>query len=127
MLTKGLMSGTSLDGVDGVLARFDAREGLAVLAHVHHAMPSELQCEFLALNNSGVDELHRAALAGNALARRRCHRKFLALRSCRSYHHRRRRRRKTVGCLRSGRSDGHRDHRALAAGCRPTKRYRVRW
>ncbi|MBK7615019.1 MAG: anhydro-N-acetylmuramic acid kinase [Vitreoscilla sp.] len=69
MLTIGLMSGTSLDGVDGVLARFDAREGLAVLAHVHHAMPSELQCEFLALNNSGVDELHRAALAGNALAR----------------------------------------------------------
>lgn len=69
MLTIGLMSGTSLDGVDGVLARFDAREGLAVLAHVHHAMPSELQREFLALNSGGADELHRAALAGNALAR----------------------------------------------------------
>lgn len=69
MLTIGVMSGTSLDGVDGVLAHFDPREGLAVLAHVHHAMPGELQREFLALNSSGADELHRAALAGNALSR----------------------------------------------------------
>jgi anhydro-N-acetylmuramic acid kinase len=69
MLTMGLMSGTSLDGVDGVLARFEAHQGLAVLAHVHHAMPTALQREFLALNRSGPDELHRAAVAGNALAR----------------------------------------------------------
>jgi anhydro-N-acetylmuramic acid kinase len=69
MLTMGLMSGTSLDGVDGVLARFEAHQALTVLAHVHHAMPPALQREFLALNSSGPDELHRAALAGNALAR----------------------------------------------------------
>lgn len=68
MLTIGLMSGTSLDGVDGVLAGFKPHQGLAVLAHVHHAMPPALQREFLALNSRGSDELHRAALAGNALA-----------------------------------------------------------
>lgn len=69
MLTIGLMSGTSLDGVDGVLARFNSHQNMAVLAHVHHAMPTALQREFLSLNSSGPDELHRAALAGNALAR----------------------------------------------------------
>ena len=37
----GLMSGTSMDGVDGVLVDFsaDARSGLHVLADAHVAMP----------------------------------------------------------------------------------------
>jgi anhydro-N-acetylmuramic acid kinase len=67
----GLMSGTSMDGVDGVLVDFsaDARSGLHVLADAHVAMPPSLGAELLALNASGPDELQRAALAANALAR----------------------------------------------------------
>jgi anhydro-N-acetylmuramic acid kinase len=67
----GLMSGTSMDGIDGVLVDFaaDARSGLHVLTDAHVAMPSALGAELLALNTSGADELQRAALAGNALAR----------------------------------------------------------
>lgn len=65
----GLMSGTSLDGIDGVLADFDGPEAIRVRAHVHRVFDAPLADEFLALNTSGADELHRAALAGNALAR----------------------------------------------------------
>jgi anhydro-N-acetylmuramic acid kinase len=67
----GLMSGTSMDGVDGVLVDFgaDARAGLRVLADAHLPMPPALGAELLALNTSGPDELQRAALAANALAR----------------------------------------------------------
>ena len=69
MLTIGLMSGTSLDGVDGVLARFDAQgRDLAVLAHAHRPLAAHWRDELLALNTPGDNELHRAALAANALA-----------------------------------------------------------
>lgn len=61
----GLMSGTSLDGVDGVLADIDGR--LRVRAHAYRPFPDALRAELLALNQSGPDELHRAALAANAL------------------------------------------------------------
>lgn len=64
----GLMSGTSLDGVDGVLAGFP--EGATqVLQHASAPFPPELRAELLALNASGPDELHRGWLAGNALMR----------------------------------------------------------
>ena len=68
------MSGTSLDGVDGVLADFGpAADGASpaarVLGHASAPFPDALRAELLALNTSGHDELHRAALAANALAR----------------------------------------------------------
>lgn len=63
----GLMSGTSMDGVDGVVAAFG--QGCPqILAHVHRPFPLDLRAELLALNRPGDDELHRAALAGRALA-----------------------------------------------------------
>jgi len=63
----GLMSGTSLDGADGVLVDY-SRQPPRVLAHAYIAFTAPLIAEFLALNRSGADELHRGALAANALA-----------------------------------------------------------
>ena len=70
-LYVGLMSGTSVDGVDAVLAEFGSPEGppWRVRGHVHAPFGEPLRSELLALNSPGGDELHRAALAGNALAR----------------------------------------------------------
>lgn len=65
-LYVGLMSGTSLDGTDAVL--FDAGSR-AVLGHVHAPFPAALRDELLALNAPGGNELHRAALAANGVAR----------------------------------------------------------
>lgn len=64
----GLMSGTSLDGVDGVLADFSGAQPRVL---THRAMPFEptLKQELLALNTPSDNELHRAALAANALVR----------------------------------------------------------
>jgi anhydro-N-acetylmuramic acid kinase len=67
-LYLGLMSGTSLDGVDGVLVEF-THDGLAVIAGASAPMPPALRQDFLDLNQPGQNELHRAALAANALAR----------------------------------------------------------
>jgi anhydro-N-acetylmuramic acid kinase len=66
--TIGLMSGTSLDGVDGVLAWGPPGASLVARQHQHLPFPDALRHELLALNSSGPDELHRAALASNALA-----------------------------------------------------------
>ena len=63
------MSGTSLDGVDGVLADFSNAACLRVLAHAGVPLPPPLQQELLALNSPGANELHRSALAANALVR----------------------------------------------------------
>lgn len=62
------MSGTSLDGVDGVLADFSTPQ-CRVVGYSSAPFAPELRAELLALNSAGPDELHRAALAGNALAR----------------------------------------------------------
>lgn len=84
----GLMSGTSLDGVDGVLLQWQIKPqvgngmghegspallfstpGLQVLQHVFQPFDAEFRTELLSLNTPGNNELHRAALAGNRLAR----------------------------------------------------------
>ena len=64
----GLMSGTSTDGVDGVLADFREPRAPRTLASVSLPMPAALRAELLALNLPGDDELRRSCLAGNALA-----------------------------------------------------------
>lgn len=63
----GLMSGTSLDGVDGVL--IDLAPPVALRAHHHRAFDAALRTELLALNIPGHNELQRAELAANAVAR----------------------------------------------------------
>ena len=64
----GLMSGTSLDGVDGVLLRRDAAggNGWQTLAHAHRPFPGALRQAMLALNTPGDNELHLAAEAAQA-------------------------------------------------------------
>ncbi|HVL43364.1 MAG TPA: anhydro-N-acetylmuramic acid kinase, partial [Acidovorax sp.] len=64
----GLMSGTSLDGIDGVLADFSGPR-LRVTHHASATFAPALRAELLALNTPGDNELHRAALAGNGLSR----------------------------------------------------------
>ena len=61
----GVMSGTSLDGVDAVLV--DTAEGFHCQAHVAVPMPQTLREHFLQLNQTGPHELHLAALSANAL------------------------------------------------------------
>lgn len=63
----GLMSGTSLDGVDGVLARVGPSH-CTVAQHSSRPLAPESRAQLLDLNTAGQDELHRAALAANALA-----------------------------------------------------------
>ena len=65
----GLMSGTSLDGVDGVLARLTPQGAIQVQAHGFTGFAADFRSQLLELNHSGPDELHRAALAGNQIAR----------------------------------------------------------
>ncbi|MEN9418038.1 MAG: anhydro-N-acetylmuramic acid kinase [Pseudomonadota bacterium] len=68
-LYVGCMSGTSLDGVDAVLAEFPVGEAPRVWAHAWEPYCQPLRDELLALNADGPRELHRASLAANAVAR----------------------------------------------------------
>ena len=61
------MSGTSLDGVDAVLADFSHKPPV-VLASAHQPFPAALRAELLALQSPGPDEIARAAVAGNTLS-----------------------------------------------------------
>jgi anhydro-N-acetylmuramic acid kinase len=67
------MSGTSLDGVDAALTEFKQVPGQGLQSKVieTYTLPfsPELREELLSLHESGHNEIHRTALAGNQLAR----------------------------------------------------------
>ncbi|WP_342118761.1 anhydro-N-acetylmuramic acid kinase [Pseudoduganella sp. OTU4001] len=63
----GLMSGTSLDGVDGVLVDFWAGAARTMSA-AYVEFPQALRDELMALQAASPNEIEREALAGNKLA-----------------------------------------------------------
>jgi len=69
-LYAGVMSGTSLDGVDAVIADFAPDDGRCceTLGAAHVGYPTMLRDELLALQTSGNSELARAGAAANLLA-----------------------------------------------------------
>ncbi len=62
------MSGTSLDGIDAVLADFNSSSP-SLLRTFYLSYNKDLRNRLLDLHFSGHDELHRAAILGNELAR----------------------------------------------------------
>jgi anhydro-N-acetylmuramic acid kinase len=60
------MSGTSMDGIDAALVDLGAAPALRAL--VHQPFPPQLRETLMALNQTGENELHRAAQAANALS-----------------------------------------------------------
>jgi anhydro-N-acetylmuramic acid kinase len=63
----GLMSGTSLDGVDAVLMDF-ANDAHRIVGDAFLPFEEELRVRVLGMHESRYDELHEAALLGNSLA-----------------------------------------------------------
>jgi anhydro-N-acetylmuramic acid kinase len=64
----GLMSGTSLDGIDAVLAKIEASGEACILAAVSLPFSPELRKALLDLQTPGSNEIHRENQAANALA-----------------------------------------------------------
>jgi len=67
-LFVGLMSGTSLDGVDAVMVEIGG-QGIRLRAHARQVFPDDLRAELLALCAPSANEIDRAGEAGNRLAR----------------------------------------------------------
>ena len=70
MITIGVMSGTSLDGADAVIASFpeDEKAPMATLGRAYLPMPGELREELKALALGTTNEIERAGDASVALA-----------------------------------------------------------
>ncbi|WP_028535097.1 anhydro-N-acetylmuramic acid kinase [Paludibacterium yongneupense] len=64
----GLMSGTSLDGVDAVMLSFDDSGLMTIVADYSVPYPDDIRHRILALQPQGQDELARAARLANRLA-----------------------------------------------------------
>ena len=64
----GLMSGTSLDGIDAVLAKIGSNGEVSALDAVSTSFSTELRKALFELQSPGPNELHREKQAGNALA-----------------------------------------------------------
>jgi anhydro-N-acetylmuramic acid kinase len=64
----GLMSGTSLDGVDGILMDIDTRGTVQLRGHHHQPLTASLRDELCALNSPGHDEINRSARAARGVA-----------------------------------------------------------
>lgn len=65
----GLMSGTSMDGVDAVLVRMNGSRWLAAEAHAFTPYSGRLKSDLLALQNTGFNELHRSMMLAQELSR----------------------------------------------------------
>lgn len=62
------MSGTSLDGVDAVLAEIGSSGQTTLLRSHYLPYPDSLRAQLLALHTPQLDEIHQACCAANALA-----------------------------------------------------------
>lgn len=63
------MSGTSLDGIDAVLAEITDEGKTRLVANYYLPYPTDLRLQLLNLHVPQTDEIHLAALAANQLAR----------------------------------------------------------
>jgi anhydro-N-acetylmuramic acid kinase len=64
----GLMSGTSLDGVDGVLADFADDGAIRTIEAGFVPFDAGLRADLMALQSGGVNEIEREAIAANRIA-----------------------------------------------------------
>ena len=64
----GLMSGTSLDGIDAVLAKIGVDGEASALEAISTPFSPDLRKALFELQSPGQNELHREKLAGNSLA-----------------------------------------------------------